>query len=54
MLFLLSIVSPSNSKLEDNGRLGCNGLCDHLRDVSWDDIFKLGTSAVATGFCGLV
>ena len=54
MLFLLSIVSPSNSKLEDNGRLGCNGLCDHLRDVSWDDIFKLGTSAIVTEFRGLV
>ena len=26
-------------------------LCDHLRDVPWDDIFKLGASAAASGFC---
>ena len=54
ILFLLPIVCPSNSKLEDDGHLGFNGLCDHLRDVSWDDIFKLGTSAIVTEFCGLV
>ena len=27
-----------------------DGLCDHLRDVPWEDIFKLGTSAVASEF----
>ena len=26
-------------------------LHDHLRDVSWDDIFKLGASASASEFC---
>ena len=26
-----------------------DGLPDHLRDVPWEDIFKLGASAVATG-----
>ena len=26
-------------------------LCDHLRDVPWEDIFKLGASAAATEFC---
>ena len=28
-----------------------DGLCDHLRDVPWVDIFKLGASASASGFC---
>ena len=28
-----------------------NGLRDHLRDVPWDDILKLGASASASEFC---
>ena len=28
-----------------------DGLCDHLRDVPWEDIFKLGASAAANEFC---
>ena len=28
-----------------------DSLCDHLRDVPWDDIFKLGASAAASEFC---
>ena len=28
-----------------------DGLQDHLRDVPWEDIFKLGASAAASGFC---
>ena len=28
-----------------------DGLCDHLRDVSWEDIFKLGASVAASEFC---
>ena len=24
-----------------------DGLCDHLRDVTWEDIFKLSASAAA-------
>ena len=28
-----------------------DGLCDHLRDVPWGDIFKLGASAAASVFC---
>ena len=28
-----------------------DGLCDHLRDVSWEDIFKLSASAAAKEFC---
>ena len=30
------------------------GLCDHLRDVPWEDIFKLGASAAASEFCDWV
>ena len=26
-------------------------LCDHLADVPWKDIFKLGASAAAIEFC---
>ena len=29
-------------------------LRDHLRDVPWEDIFKLGASAAASEFCGWV
>ena len=28
-----------------------NGLCDHLREVPWEDIVKLGASAAASEFC---
>ena len=28
-----------------------DGLCDHLRDVPWEDIFKLSASAAASEFC---
>ena len=28
-----------------------DGLCDHLRDVPWKNIFKLGASAAASEFC---
>ena len=28
-----------------------DGLCDHLRGVPWEDIFKLGASAAASEFC---
>ena len=31
-----------------------NGLCDHLRDVPWDNIFKISASAAASEFCELV
>ena len=26
-------------------------LCDHLRDVPWEDIFELGASDAASEFC---
>ena len=28
-----------------------DGLCDHLRDFPWEDIFKLSSSAAASEFC---
>ena len=28
-----------------------DGLCDHLRDVAWEYIFKLSASAAASEFC---
>ena len=28
-----------------------DGLLDHLREVQWEDIFKLGSSAAAIEFC---
>ena len=28
-----------------------DGLCDHLRDVPWEDIFKLTASATTSEFC---
>ena len=32
-------------------RADWNGLRDNLRDVPWEDIFKLGASAAASEFC---
>ena len=28
-----------------------DGLCDHLRDAPWEDIFKLVASAAVSEFC---
>ena len=50
---------PSNSQWDtpfhriayDYFRADWDGLCDHLRDVPWEDIFKLNASAAASGFC---
>ena len=35
----------------DYSRADWDGLCDHLRDVPWEDIFKLGASTAASEFC---
>ena len=35
----------------DYSRADWNGFRDHLRDVPWEDIFKLGASAAASEFC---
>ena len=50
---------PVNSKQDpllhragyDYSRVDWYGLGDHLRDVPWEDIFKLSASAAASGFC---
>ena len=55
----VSIDFPSNSQQDalfhriayDYSCADCDGLCDHLRDVPWEDIFKLGASAAASEFC---
>ena len=62
-LFLHVVVSvsidfPSNSQRHasfhliacDYSRADCDGLRDHLRDVRWEAIFKLGASAAASEF----
>ena len=55
----VSIDLPINSKQDtlfhcvayDYSRADWDGLCDHLRDVPWENIFKLSASAPATEFC---
>ena len=50
---------PSNSQQDapfyriayDYYHADWDGLPDHLRDVPWEDIFKLGASATASEFC---
>ena len=36
---------------DDYSHADWDGLRDHLRDVPWEDIFKLSTSAAAREFC---
>ena len=38
-------------KAYDYSRADWDGLRDHLGDVPWKDIFKLGASAAASEFC---
>ena len=55
----VSIDFPSNSKWDalfhriayDYSCADWDSLRDHLRDVPWQDIFKLGASAAASEFC---
>ena len=55
----LSIDFPTKSQQDapfhriayDYSRADWDGLHDHLRDVPWEDIFKLGASAAASEFC---
>ena len=57
--FSVSIDFPSNSQWDlpfcciayDYSCTDWDILWDHLRDVPWEDIFKLGASAVFSGFC---
>ena len=55
----VSIDFPINSKWDalfhciayDYSRAHWDGLHDHLRDIPWEDIFKVSTSAAASEFC---
>ena len=55
----VSIDFPINSKQDalfhcmvyDYSRADWDGLCDHLREVPWEDIFKLSASAAGGEFC---
>ena len=55
----ISIDFPTNSQQDapfhriayDYSRADWDGLRDHLRDVPWVDIFKIGASAAAGEFC---
>ena len=55
----VSIDFPSNSNWDvpfhhiayEYSRADWDGLHDHLRDVPWEDIFKLGASAASSEFC---
>ena len=50
---------PTNSQWDtpfhhiayDYSRADWDDVCDYLRDVPWEDIFKLGASAAASEFC---
>ena len=58
----VSIDFPINSKQDipfhrvayDYSHGGWNGLHDHLRDVPWENMFKLRASAAASEFCDWV
>ena len=43
--------APFHCIAYDYSRADWNSLCDHLRDVPWEDIFKLGASVAASEFC---
>ena len=55
----VSIDFPTNSQWDtpfhciayDYSLADWDGLRDHLRDVTWEDIFKLSASATASEFC---
>ena len=46
--------APFHRIAYDYSRADWHGLRDHLRDVPWEDIFKLSASAAAREFCGWV
>ena len=43
--------APFHRIAYDYSRADWDGLRDHLRDVPWEDIFKLSASAAASEFC---
>ena len=46
--------TPFNCVAHNYSCADWDGLCDHLRDVPWEDIFKLSASAAASQFCEMV
>ena len=42
---------PFHRTAYDYSRADLDGLRDHLRDVLWEDVFKLSASATAGEFC---
>ena len=44
-------VAPFHCIAYDYSCADWDSLHDHLRDVSWEDIFKLSASAAASEFC---
>ena len=42
--------APFHHIIYDYSCADCNGLCDHLRDIPWVDIFQLSGSHVASEF----
>ena len=59
VVFSVFIDCPINSKQDapfhcvayDYSCTDCDGLRDHLRDITWDNIFKLSASAAASDLC---
>ena len=43
--------APFHRAIYDHSHADCDGLRDHLRNVPWEDIFKLGASAAASYLC---
>ena len=43
--------APFHRIAYDNYPADWNGFHDHLRDASWEDIFKISASAAASEFC---
>ena len=53
---LIMLLSPQQDPLFDRiaydySHADLDGLCDHLRDILYEDIFKLGASVAASEFC---
>ena len=43
--------APFHHRAYIYSRADWDGLRDHLRDVTWEDIFKLSASAATSGLC---
>ena len=43
--------TPFHCMAYNYSRADWDGICDHLRDAPWEDIFKLSASAAASEFC---